>query len=170
MAETRILGMKELNQRLQALPAELGKKAVWTALGGAGVAVKKRATELVPVLAQATDTRKPGTVRDAIRVQRSKITRGQNGRYEVIVRVKPLGKGAKRKAQAAGALSGVNNPDDPFYWWYLEFGTSRMSARPFMRPAFENTKSEQLRGMRARMQKAIERHAAKIKQEVDNAN
>lgn len=169
MAETRIAGVKEFLAALQALPEDLGKKAVWTALGGAGAEVKKAATELVPVLAQATDTRKPGTVRDAIRVSRSKMNKGQQGFYEVIVRVKPLGKGKKKAAKAAGALSGVNNPDDPFYWWYLEFGTSKMPARPFMRPAFENTKTRQLATMQARMRKGIERLAEKYKREIENA-
>jgi HK97 gp10 family phage protein len=169
MAETRIAGMKELVAALDRLPAELGVKSVWSALGGAGAEVKKDAQARAPVLAQATDTRKPGTVRDAIRVSRSKINKGQRGFYEVIVRVKPLNKHKKRAAKAAGALSGANNPDDPYYWWFLEFGTSKMAARPFLRPAFESTKTAQLSGIQRRMKAAITRHAAKIKQEVNNA-
>jgi HK97 gp10 family phage protein len=27
-----------------------------------------------------------------------------------------------------------------FYWRFIEFGTSRMAAKPFMRPAFDSSK------------------------------
>jgi len=169
MAETRIAGMGALLKALQEMPAELGKKAVWSALGGAGVEVKKAAMARAPVLAQSTWNRKPGTVRDAIRVSRSRINKGQQGFYEMIVRVKPLNKAKKKQAKAMGGLSGANNPDDPFYWWYLEFGTSKMPARPFLRPGFENTKTQQLSGMQRRMKRSIAMYAEKVKREVNNA-
>ncbi|HGN2540501.1 TPA: HK97-gp10 family putative phage morphogenesis protein, partial [Proteus mirabilis] len=27
-----------------------------------------------------------------------------------------------------------------FYWWFVEFGTAKMPAQPFMRPSFEAKK------------------------------
>lgn len=161
--DVQIAGMAQLKKALEELPLEVGKKAVWSALGGAGAEVKKEAQKLAPVLAVATNTRKPGTVRDAIRVSRSRFNKGQRGFYEVIVRVKPLNRKKKQEAKAAGALSGANNPDDPFYWWYLEFGTSKMPAKPFMRPAFENTKRAQLAGMQKRIRRFLENYARKAK-------
>lgn len=32
-----------------------------------------------------------------------------------------------------------------FYWQFIEFGTSRMSAKPFLRPAFQSTVDDQVR-------------------------
>jgi HK97 gp10 family phage protein len=32
----------------------------------------------------------------------------------------------------------------PGYWWWVEFGTSRMKARPFMRPAFDAKATESI--------------------------
>jgi HK97 gp10 family phage protein len=108
-------------------------------------------------------------VRDAIRVSRSKINKGANGRYEVIVRVKPL-KGKKVAAfKKSTGFRSDQNPDDPFYWWFLEFGTSKMAARPFLRPAFESTKDAQLTAMRKRIQAFLDREARKIAQEVKRA-
>lgn len=167
MNDTKVAGVAALRKALLDMPVDLGKKAVWSALGGAGVVVKQEAVRRAPVLAQATATRKPGTVRDAIRVSRSRINRGQSGLYEVIVRVKPLNKQKKAAAKAAGALSGANNPDDPFYWWYLEFGTSKMAARPFLRPAFDTTKNEQLAGLQRRIKRYLDRYAEKTRQEVE---
>lgn len=38
--------------------------------------------------------------------------------------------------------SGAKNPNDPFYWRFVEFGTSKMPAKPFLRPAFEQSKHQ----------------------------
>jgi HK97 gp10 family phage protein len=165
----KIAGVEQLRKALLEMPKDMGKKAVWSALGGAGAAVKNEAVNRAPVLRVPTNTRKPGTVRDAIRVSRSRFTKGQNGVYEVIVRVKPLSKQKKSAAKAAGALAGANNPDDPFYWWYLEFGTSKMPAKPFMRPAFDATQNQQLAGMQKRIRRYLDLYAAKVNKETQNA-
>lgn len=172
--ETRVAGLKELLAGLNALPAELGKKAIWSALTGGAKPVKDRAAAMVPVLdasspAVQAGQRKSGTLKRAIRVSRSKINKGQRGLYEVIVRVKPLKSAQKKRFKAQTGLKGALNPDDPFYWWWVEFGTSKMAARPFLRPAFVTTKSEQLERMRVRMAAGIALQARKIAAEVNRA-
>lgn len=164
--EVQIAGLKELAAGLKELPAELEKRGIYAALSGAGKVVKDAAVEAAPVLKEPVPHRKAGTVQRAIRVSRSKINKGQHGLYQVIVRVKPLNKRQRTKFKQGGG-AGRDNPDDPFYWWFLEFGTSKMPARPFMRRAFETTKEQQLAAIRTRMAAAIKRAAAKIKQEVD---
>jgi HK97 gp10 family phage protein len=167
----QIAGLRELLQGLSDLPFELGKGAIYSALGGAGAVVRKEAQALVPQLS-GTDpavlrgVRKPGTLKRAIRVSRSKINRGKNGLWEVIVRVKPLKRKQVSKFKSSTGLRSVDNPDDPYYWWWVEFGTSKMPARPFLRPAFENTKDAQLQAMRVRLKAGLERAARKIQQEV----
>lgn len=39
---------------------------------------------------------------------------------------------------AGGAKSQRKNKDHPWYWRLLEFGTEKMKAQPFLRPALEN--------------------------------
>jgi HK97 gp10 family phage protein len=169
-----IAGLRELLQGLSALPFELGKNTIYAALGGAGAVVRKAAIARAPVLSASDPAvqrgvRKPGTLRKAIRVSRSKYNKGQRGLWEVIVRVKPLKKKQRLKFKQTTGRMGRDNPDDPYYWWWVEFGSRNKAARPFLRPAFAETKDAQLAAMRTRMAAGLARAAKKIKQEVDRA-
>ena len=71
-SEVRIAGLKELLQGLANLPAELGKGAIYSALGGAGSVVRKEAMARVPVLSASDPAvlagrRKPETLKRASR-------------------------------------------------------------------------------------------------------
>lgn len=81
-----------------------------------------------------------------------------NGLPTVIVRVR--NRGYRRLYSLGGSRRGAifwNKPgSSPGYWWWVEFGTSRFPARPFMRPAFEATKGAQLGVFRAHMAKEID--------------
>lgn len=46
---------------------------------------------------------------------------------------------------------------DPFYWRFVEFGTSRMRPRPFLRPAFERKKREAIEAFREKLADRIEK-------------
>jgi HK97 gp10 family phage protein len=47
---------------------------------------------------------------------------------------------------------------DAYYYKFIEFGTSKMAARPFMRPAFEAMKGQALDAMRDKMREKIAEH------------
>ncbi len=169
-----IAGLKELLQGLSALPFELGKGAIYTALGGAARIVRQQAIANAPQLAASDPAvlagrRKSGTLKRAIRASRSKINKGQNGLWEIILRVKPLKKRQRLKFKQATGKQGRDNPDDPYYWWLVEFGTRYRQATPFLRPAFAQTKDAQLRAIRERMAAGLQRAARKIEQDVRRA-
>jgi HK97 gp10 family phage protein len=169
-----IAGLRELLQGLSALPFELGRNAIYAALGGAASVVRKQAIANAPQIsgsdpAVLAGRRKQGTLKRAIRVSRSKINKGQAGLWEVIVRVKPLKKRQRVKFKQQTGKAGRDNPDDPYYWWWVEFGTRNRKATPFLRPAFAATKDAQLRVMRQRMAAGLQRAAKKIEQQVRRA-
>ena len=57
-------------------------------------------------------------------------------------------------------VSDVNWP--PFWWRFVEFGTSKMSAKPFLRPAFDTNVNSVAEEMKSDLAKAIDRAAAKL--------
>lgn len=111
-----VRGLDELQTELRALPGKLRVRALANALRAGARLVRNEARRLTPVLTvpvrrRGRLIRKPGTVRDALSVRTSKRAR-RAGDVGVFVNVRP----------AKGKNRGAENPYDPFYWRWLEFG------------------------------------------------
>lgn len=85
-----------------------------------------------------------------------------------------FGKGAQGTAVAGVHIRGVNpdtgnsdnqmkaaSPNNAFYWRFLEEGTSKMSAKPFVRPAFDRKQEEAAAAAFAEMIKAFDEAISK---------
>ena len=159
MAETiKVHGLQELSQTLMKLPAELEKRVIMGALRAAGQTIRKEAMARAPILQEPDPRRRAGTLRKSISVRRVK------GKVAVYVGV--FGLSGKRMAEfkAGGGKKGANNPDDPYYWKWVEYGTKKMAARPFLRPAFEAKKFEAIRLFEAYMKKRLDKEVRKVAQ------
>jgi len=136
--ELEVKGLDKLKAALQQMPDRIRKRAVGKALRAAGRIIRDEARARVPVLSEPSKNRRPGVLKRAIAVRRSKIAARQR-LVGVFINVRPLKsvlagtKSATRKA-ALGPV-GANNPNDPFYWRFIEFGTRKMRARPFLADA-----------------------------------
>jgi HK97 gp10 family phage protein len=49
----------------------------------------------------------------------------------------------------------------PFWWRFIEFGTSKMAAKPFLRPAYEAKKMEAIEAMKEYLAQRIEKEVLK---------
>lgn len=112
--EGRLTGLDDTIKALLDLVPKLRVRAIRNSLAAGARVFRDEAKRLTPVLFMSVRRRgqvirKPGTVRNAIRVRTSKAAR-RAGDVGVFVNVKP----AKSK--------GTFNPDDPYYWRWLEFG------------------------------------------------
>ena len=136
----KLEGVDALNKALADATKQIRTKAVRSALRKAGQVISKEAKQAAPVLSAPTKTRKPGTVKKAIAVRASKFAR-QAGNEGVFINVRPL-RGSRQKALGK---AGAKNPNDPFYWRFLEFGTVKMKARPFLSPAAESKGNEAIK-------------------------
>lgn len=148
-ADVKIEGFDDLARKLRELAPAMRKKVLRNALAAGARLVRDDAKRRAPVLTNAMNApyRKPGTVRDAIRVRTSKADR-RAGDVGVFVNVLPA-KGAKFKTttrsvmgvklrnrrQVRGSQRGAQSRNDPYYWRFLEFGTRKMAARKFLQPA-----------------------------------
>ncbi|HRE87341.1 MAG TPA: HK97 gp10 family phage protein, partial [Accumulibacter sp.] len=136
--ELEVKGLDKLKAALQQMPDRIRKRAVGKALRAAGRVIRDEARARVPILSEPSKNRRPGVLKRAIAVRRSKIAARQR-LVGVFINVRPLKsvlagtKSATRKA-ALGPV-GANNPNDPFYWRFIEFGTRKMRARPFLADA-----------------------------------
>ncbi len=146
----KLEGVDELKRALADAAGKIRTKAVRNSLSAAARIIAKQAKLNAPVLQTPTKTRKPGTVRDAISVRRSKFARGE-GNEGVFVSVKPLRARDRKKfkvsqAAAGKRISGSDNPNDPYYWWWVELGhkiVPRASKRSLVGAAFGFTTYQQ---------------------------
>lgn len=142
MADVEIKGLNELMQALKQLPKEVEKKCLRPAVAAGAVVIRKAAQDLV--------VRRTGLVAKAIRVgfNRKESTPGR-AVYHVFVSQKVKDK-----------LKNVTR--DAFYWRFLEFGTVKMSAKPFMRPAFDSTNREAAEVIKGKLAERIEVEAQRL--------
>lgn len=117
MISAKVTGIPDLRAALKGIAPKLRVRALRNALAAGARVVQRAARAATPVinasaLAVRKGYRKPGTVRKAISVRTSKLAR-RKGDVGVFVNVRPAKKGAR----------GGKNPNDPFYWRFIEFGT-----------------------------------------------
>jgi HK97 gp10 family phage protein len=122
-----------LRERLKAVNAKAGKKAVRSAARKSMVPVRNQVRANAP-----EDKTDPDNVRikDSVAI----TTKWRGTRLKVSVGIRG---GAKE------------NPETPWYFRLQEFGTKDMPARPFMAPALEGNAQEILDAVAAQLQKAI---------------
>lgn len=122
----QLTGFDDLAKKLRELAPAMRKRVLRNALAAGARLVRDDAKRNAPLLQNAAKApyRTRGTVRNAIRVRTSKQAR-KAGDVGVFVNVKPAKSGAR----------GAKSKTDPFYWRWLEFGSSKMAATPFLKPA-----------------------------------
>lgn len=74
------------------------------------------------------------------------------GRPTVIMRVRNRG----YTRTSSGAIRFNQPGSSPGWWWWLEFGTSRRPAQPFIRPAFEAQKAAAVEAMKQSVRAEID--------------
>jgi len=150
-----VVGLRELNKRLLALPKYIGDKPLKMALRKVGRVVQGTAKSRV--------RKRTGALADNIIVAQVR----KLPPTEVAVQVTIRAKAKKYKDNARNRRSGkvgteYANVGPLFYARFLEFGTSRMPPYPFLRPAFEQDKTALPEMLRTELAVAIDRYVAKF--------
>ena len=152
----KVEGLAELGKALRELPGRVAKNGLRASVYAGAKVVRDEARAQAPKAAQSLGANQPppGTLKRSVIMKHipelSSLTRQT---FFVTVR-----HGKKyRKQGKKGNLS-----QDAWYWRFVEFGTRKMRARPFLRPALEAKRREAGQAMKDRLSERIEMEASKL--------
>lgn len=127
-------GLGELLRRLEALPKEIAGKN-----GGPVRRALGRAARLVRDEVRANAPKRTGKLEANVIAARVRDDRppGVSERFVVSVRGRKARYADTRENRRAGRVGQTYQRDgEAFYWKFIEFGTAKMAARPFIQPSF----------------------------------
>lgn len=158
MVEMKIDGLKELDEALKKLPIELQKKELRAAVAKSSNILKKEVIAKAPV--------NTGRLRDNVYRFYAK-NQSDSGRATYIVGVRNGKKKryvrSRKNYRLGRAGQSYVTDGDAFYWKFIEFGTKKMPARPFIRPAFDGKKTEIIESIKLSLAKSIRKIANRYK-------
>jgi len=148
----QIDGLRELDNALRALPVEIKRgPIIYRALHDGARPIVAEAKRLAPVLADEKEKRRErGALRSGIVQHASK-----DFDFEVNVRVRNRGYIFAPGPDTRRNPKSSRRAGNPNYWWLVEFGTSKMAARPFLRPAFESRKLQAVEAIKTSLARGI---------------
>lgn len=151
MAQVRITGAREMELVLRQLPDTIAKKTLTQALRAAAEPILDEARTLAPVGQESK-----GRVR-LRRTKRGKVTIANYGKLKLNLRIATVP--ASQTPHSATVAVTVGKA---FWGLFVEFGTRFMSAKPFLRPAFESKKVQTLNQLGQALGTEIEKAARKL--------
>jgi HK97 gp10 family phage protein len=145
-----IEGLKELLAALKELPEKIARNALRVSVYAGAKVIRDEAKIKAPVTTGPVSEGHPppGTLKRSIIM---KWIPEQSGMYNQVFAV-TVRHGKKYQKQGKKG----DKSQDAFYWRFVEFGTSKMIAHPFMRPAFEAKKHDAVEAIKTRLAERIE--------------
>lgn len=142
----RVDGLAELGAKLRALSDDVRYKIARAAANAGAQVIKKEAQTRAPI----------GTVPHKVGKKGNIVPPG-NLRRNIYVKRLPLSQRKHTEDFIVAVRQGGKSGKDAFYWRFLEYGTVKMAAQPFMRPAFSNKKQQAAEAMRERLRQRIQK-------------
>lgn len=156
MAELEhVSGLRELQAALKELPNRIAKNVLRGAVAAGAATIRSEARQRAPVYTGPVSAGHPppGTLKRAI-YQKQIREKCTSTRQTFYVGVR---KGGKYRFQGKkGTLS-----QDAYYASWVEFGTSKQVAHPYMRPAYEMRKEAAVQAIKQYLEKRIPEEAQK---------
>jgi HK97 gp10 family phage protein len=146
----QVQGLDQLSRALKELPDRVARNGLRASVYAGAKVIRDEARLKAPVAIAALgpDQPPPGTLKRSVIMKQIPELSGKS-RQTFFVTVRH---GKKyRKQGKKGNLS-----QDAWYWRFVEFGTVKMAARPFLRPAFDLRKNDALDAIKTRLAERIE--------------
>ena len=151
-----IEGLKELDALLRKLPERVAGNALAAAVASGARVIRDDAIARAPVDTGAMQAQiYTKRVRASNAFERTSIVgvRGGKAKYANNKRNRQQGRAGKEYA----------NGGKTYYWRFVEFGTSKMAAHPFLRPAFDAKQNEAVKAITERLDERIQKAVAEGK-------
>jgi HK97 gp10 family phage protein len=116
----KIEGLDKLNAALKEFPENIARNVLRGGVSSAAAVIRNEARRLAP--------KESGEMAKDIMLKRERSSTNYVANYSVFVR-------SGKKSRLSGKRRDVDK--DSYYWRFVEFGTCKMAAKPFMRPAFD---------------------------------
>ena len=167
----KVEGLRQLGDRMKPLSEDVNKRIGRAATAAGAAVIKKAAQDLVPV--------KTGALKKGIVVKRiPKSETGLTSEHIVTVSSREMKKYVAKSRAAVVELQGPIAPTtvngktyrakkllgrkesytslgDFFYAHFVEYGTSKMAAKPFLRPAYDQNKGRAVEAIKDRIAKRL---------------
>ena len=141
-----VSGLKELQAAMKELPVNIARNVLRGAVNAGATVIREEAKTRAPVYSGSPvkGQAPPGTLKRAL--YQKQIREKSSALLQTFFVGVRQGRSAKKTNK--GSI-------DAWYARFLEFGTSKMAAKPFMRPAFEAKKEAAVQAIKDYLVKRI---------------
>jgi HK97 gp10 family phage protein len=151
-----VQGLRELEAQLRALPEKVAGQALAASVSAGARVIRDEAIQRAPV--------RTGAMKAQIFTKRVRT----DSKFEKLSIVGVRGGKAKYANNKANRRSGragkeYENAGETFYWRFVELGTRKMAAHPFLRPAFDAKQQEAVAAITERLDQRIQKAVAEGK-------
>ena len=144
----KVEGLKDRGAALGRLAGDMAGKIARAAPNAGAQVVKKAAIANAPMSDQPHQ----------LGVRKDQIAQPGNLKKNIIVKRLPPAERTVTEEHIVTVRHGSGKvPKDAFYGRFVEFGTAKMAARPFLRPALDNNKQAVIDAMKARLKQRIDK-------------
>ncbi len=151
-----VKGLRELSDALRQLPDRIARNALRQSVAAGAAVIRKDAQSRAPVASKPLPaaTPPPGTLKRSILIRHAKELSSLVSQTYVV--------GVRHGKKYRGQGKKGNLSQDAYYWRWVEFGTVKMRAQPFLRPAFEANKQLAVQVIAEYLAKRIPQEAANL--------
>lgn len=140
MSVFKVSGLREMGAAMRNLGETVTKKVSRSMTAAAAQVIRKDAITRAP--------KRTGLLRANIYVARSRNSPLTSEHFVSVRRKRRVYADTKLNRRKNRVGKYYQRDGDAFYGKFLEFGTVKMAPRPFLRPAFENTKLQAIEKMK----------------------
>ena len=153
----QIEGLDQLAQALRELPQRIARNGLRAAVYAGAKLIRDEDKLKAPKASASLGPNQPppGTLKRAVIMKQVRELSGPK-RQTFFVTVRQ-GKQYRHQGKKG------KRSQDAWYWRFVEFGTVKMSARQFLRPAFDLRKNDAVAAIKTRLAERIEQAAQELK-------